>query len=965
MTRGLALMLTVLTGFTGLVYEVTWQKCLAILLGSHAEATAAVLAIFLGGLSVGYALFGRVSRQRLAKAQATGGAPRLLLVYGAVEAAIGLWALAFPFLFQGALFLSVRLPFQQDPGAFVADVALTALLIGPPTVLMGGTIPLLTQALARSLDDATRFHALVYGFNAAGAFVGALAAAFLLVPSLGIPDTLRAMGVLNLLAGGVFALRGVRGHAAPVAAPASETRTPRIEGMAVFAAAALLLGFAMMAVQTVLIRVGGLAFGPSHFTFAMVVAVFVACIAVGSLAVSAFARIPRVAVVLCPALLATSLALLYPWMDDTPWAAHLVRALFRDVEFAFHPYYGAVFLGVLAVLAVPVGLSGASLPLLFHELRRVHGELGHVAGRLYSWNTVGNLLGALLGGYALLYWLDLHHVYRLSVAAVAAATLLLTAWMFPLPRTALAAAGAAVLAGLWLLPAWAPERMSAGLFRSRMPGPASLQGIDQILSTSKLKVLFHDDDPTTTVTVKAPEQSGGRPSESIFTNGKSDGSLTGDYATMSLVALIPCLIAESCDEAFVIGYGTGVTAGEFAALESMQRVVVAEISRGVLEAAPLFDAGNLGASRNPKVELQRSDAYRALLRTQGSFDVIASEPSNPWVSGVEMLFSREFLEAARDRLRPGGVYAQWFHTYETDRETVELVLSTYEAVFDRVAVWSAQPVDLLLLGLMPGAELDLDRIEERFARPDMTAGLARAGITSVPQLLAHELLPLGVVEASALPGEVHTLLHPRLSHRAARAFFTGQKASLPPTAGEAAAEIGARNSLWRAWTERQGGLTPELHGTLVEELCPGNARLCLTALARWRHDEPDSPELAAALERFGGRFQPRQLAALAALYDEGLPGAVTPAQARAATENFGYHYHHAVPFDRAALDATWRRCRKPDCWPARREARVLLGEPGTNGDAPIETAGRGGGPEAGAPPSEEPGDDAGAMWRPE
>ncbi|MDJ0851815.1 MAG: fused MFS/spermidine synthase [Myxococcota bacterium] len=934
MTRAAALILTVLTGFTGLVYEVTWQKGLAILLGSHAEATAAVLAIFLGGLSLGYALFGRVSQRLLARARETGRPPRLLLVYGAVEGAIGLWALAFPLLFAGALGLSVRLPFQHDPGAFVADVVLTALLIGPPTVLMGGTIPLLTQALARSLDDATRFHALVYGFNAAGAFVGALAAAFLLIPALGIPDTLRWMGAANLLAGGIFALLGVRGRADVVSAaePAGHVAAARgVEGMAVFAAAALLLGFAMMAVQTVLIRVGGLAFGPSHFTFAMVVAVFVLCIAVGSLAVSAFGRIPRAAVVLCPALLAGSLALLYPAMDRTPWAAHVVRALFRDVEFAFHPYYAAVFLGVLAVLAIPVGLSGASLPLLFHELRRVHGELGHVAGRLYSWNTVGNLLGALLGGYALLYWLDLHHVYRLSVAAVAAAALLLAARMFPLPRTALAGAALAVLAALWVMPAWEPERMSAGLFRKRAPDSLTLEGIDPLVSRNQLRVLYHDDDPTTTVTVKEPTTDRGRPAQSIFTNGKSDGSLLGDYATMSLVALIPCLLTESCSDAFVIGYGTGVTAGEFAALDSMERVVVAEISRGVLDAAPFFDEGNLAASQSPKVELRRSDAYRALLRSQGSFDVIASEPSNPWVSGVEMLFSHEFLEAARDRLRPGGVYAQWFHTYETDRATIEMVLRTYDAVFDRVAVWFAQPIDLLLLGLMPEARLDLERLEERFQRPDVLAGLGRAGIKTFPQLLAHELLPLGVVEASAFPGEVHTLLHPRLSHRAARAFFTGRKAALPPTAGTAAAESGASNSLLRAWMEREGGLTPELRRTLVKELCPGSERLCLTVLARWWHDEPSSPELAATVRRVAPG-QAAKIAGLAMLFDEGLDGTVTPAQARAATENFGLYYHHAVPFAREALDATWRRCREPDCWPARREARALLGEPTTNGE---------------------------------
>ncbi|MGI9590813.1 MAG: fused MFS/spermidine synthase, partial [Myxococcota bacterium] len=849
--------------------------------------------------------------------------------------AIGLWALAFPTFFRVALEASVLLPFEHDPGAFAADVVLTALLIGPPTVLMGSTIPLLTQALSRSLDDATRFHALVYGFNAAGAFFGALAAAFFLIPALGIPHTLYAMGVVNLVAGGVFALLGARDR--EVAAPDSGPRAQpvRMAGYAAFAAAALLLGFAMMAIQTVLIRVGGLAFGASHFTFAIVVAVFVLCIAVGSLIVSAFTRIPRAAVVLCPVLLAGCLAALYPLMDHSPWGAHLLRALFRDVEFAFHPFHAAVLLGVLGVLAIPVGLSGASLPLLFHELRRVHGELGSVAGRLYSWNTMGNLLGALLGGYALLHWLDLHHVYRLGLVAVVAAAVLLAVQIFPLPRRLLAAvtaAGLAAAAGLWALPDWKPDRMSAGLFRARAPGSNTLQGIDAIVRSSNMSVVFYDDDPTTTVSVKKPLKAD-PPSLSILTNGKSDGSLVGDYPTMALVALLPCLIADSCNDAFVIGFGTGVTVGEFAALGSMERVLVAEISRGVLDAAPLFDFGNLGASKSPKVELHRGDAYRALLRSEGSFDVIASEPSNPWVSGVEMLYSREFLEAARSRLRPGGVYAQWFHLYETDQQTVDLVFATYSQVFHRVAVWFSMGPDLLLFGLMPEAELDLDRLAERFQRADLAAGMRRAGIESLPELLAHELLPLGVIQASLAPGEVHTLLHPRLSDRAARAFFLGKRAALRPTAGAAAAEAGARNSLLRAWIEREGGLTPELRRTIVGELCPHVARLCATALASWLHDEPDSPELARLIARYASYVPPRKVEALARFYGDGVPGPVTPVLARQATRQFGLHYHHALPFQREALEATWRRCRQPDCWPARRQSLALLGEPSPGGGA--------------------------------
>ena len=199
MIRPIALLLTVLTGFSGLVYQVAWQKYLAILLGSHSEAVAAVLAIFLGGLAAGYALFGRVTRRFVERARARGEAPQLLRLYGLVESGIGVVRAALP------------VPVQPGPGALRPHPArrrglraspstccLTILLIAPPTVLMGGTIPVLTQALSARLEEATRVHAWVYSFNTAGAFFGALAGAFVLIPWLGLDGVVRAMGLVNL-----------------------------------------------------------------------------------------------------------------------------------------------------------------------------------------------------------------------------------------------------------------------------------------------------------------------------------------------------------------------------------------------------------------------------------------------------------------------------------------------------------------------------------------------------------------------------------------------------------------------------------------------------------------------------------------------------------------------------------------------------------------------------------------------
>jgi spermidine synthase len=938
LTREVALLLTVFTGFSGLSYEVAWEKYLATLLGCHGEATAAVLALFLGGLALGYALFGSVTRHLVTRGEATGRAPRLLLFYGLIEAGIGAWVLLFPWLFESVRRLSLHVP--QTLAGFAFDVVLSALLIGPPAVLMGATIPVLTQALARSLSDATRFHAFVYGCNTAGAFLGALAAGFVLIPRLGLPGVMRAMGCVNLAVGGLYLVLGLRQRAVLGVAEEATSRPP---GFAACAAAALLLGFAMMAVQTVLIRLGALSFGASQFTFSMVVAVFVSCIALGSLAVSA---LPRISPLWLPASvwgLALLLLALYPRLEEASYWVHVLRSVFRDEAAAFYPYHLAALLGLLLVLGPPLVLSGASLPLIFHDLRRVMDDLGANAGRLYGWNTLGSLLGALLGGYALLFWLELNHVYRIAVAAVTVAALLLSLRRGAPPRLR----WAALLAGplgvvLALLPAWDPALLAVGLYRNRAPQPFTYRGPDALLTALEgWRPIYHDDDPTASVSVTEILLEKGKYARSILTNGKSDSSTKHDYPTMALAALLPALFAERPERAFVIGLGTGVTAGELAALEEVREVVVAEISPAVVRAAPLFDFANLGVSRNPEVRIVRSDAYRALQRSEERFDVVVSEPSNPWISGIEMLFSREFLLAARGRLRPGGVYAQWFHEYETSPEAMALVLRTYASVFEHVALWYTRPHDLVVLAFADASKaLDLSRLERRAARPDFAAGLTRAGVESFPELLAHELLPLGVIHAARLEGPLHTLYHPRLGYEAALGFFRGQTSQLPFMGGGEARQVGIDHSLIGRYAARFGGVLPiEERARIVSEACTVRVPVCATLLAKWLAEEPGDPAVQQDLARLStrlvetGRVTPAVLSRLESFFGDGRAEAderVSPKEARERQSLFVEFYHPAAPFEPQPLLDAWRRCRARNprqidaCRAGLRHATALL-----------------------------------------
>ena len=510
-------------------------------------------------------------------------------------------------LFRAISRLSLAIPHQAGALAFALDVGLSALLILPPAILMGGTIPILTQALSRSLADATRLHAQVYAFNTAGAFVGALAASFALIPWLGLDRVVIAMGFTNLAAGATFLWIGrSRGAAVVVREDAPGAGAPSALGL--YTVVALLVGFAAMCFQTVLIRVAGLALGSSNFTFAMVVAVFVLCIALGSFAVAALPRIPGALIVATQWLLALGMTLLYLPLNYAPYWAHLVRTWFRDIDAAFYPYHFTVFALALAVLAIPVGLSGATLPLIFHHLKREVGDLGAAAGRLYSWNTVGSLLGALLGGYLLFFWMDLDGVYRVALAAVVVAATLLTVQILALPRLpGMVMLLAPALAVIVALPSWDPNPLASAAFRMRTERPEdglSPRAFFKQL-TGNSRIAFYDDDPNSSVAVReTPLPDGVDPV--IITNGKPDGSIHYDYPTMALAALIPSLFATQLEHGFVIGFGTGVTTGELAAIPSMRDVTVAEISPGVIRAAQTL------RSEEPARARQRQDARRRL-----------------------------------------------------------------------------------------------------------------------------------------------------------------------------------------------------------------------------------------------------------------------------------------------------------------------------------------------------------------
>jgi hypothetical protein len=305
------------------------------------------------------------------------------------------------------------------------------------------------------------------------------------------------------------------------------------------------------------------------------------------------------------------------------------------------------------------------------------------------------------------------------------------------------------------------------------------------------------------------------------------------------------------------------------------------------------------------------------------------------VTGVEMLFSREFLLAAREKLSPSGVYAQWFHLYESDRQSVELVLRTYLSVFEHVSLWFTMHSDLVIMGIRdPERALDVDAIRARFGQPDFQAGFGRVDIFNLAAVFAHERVPLGVLNGLELEGPVQTLRHPRLSHLAAKAFFRGSSGEIPELIRPRDVRVGRENSLLRRLT---GGKNPPpvVLGVAASENCRFDlAAACATFMAKWKYDRPDSGRMAPVLAKLrkkpqnAGQLRKESINNLVFFFggERANPRENhTLAFARKQTNRYLKHFSLAVPFDRRVLEEIWRECDTPPCEQARRDLETVVG----------------------------------------
>jgi len=746
------------SGLCALIFQTAWLRDFRLIFGSSTPAAAAVLAVFMGGLGLGNAFFGR----------RVDASPAPLRFYAALELGISIAAGLSPFLVQTVRGMYIALGGQQAlgiAGATVVRLLLTALVIGVPTFLMGGTLPAAARAATATEDAGRRSIGWLYGLNTLGAVLGALLATFVLLELFGTRETLWIAVALNLVNAALAWRTAQRWAATPDGTPrpdrgsrrkSEKTKEPptlQTGGDAAAAdlqdaspvliyAAAGIVGFAFFLMELVWYRMLGPILGGTTFTFGLILAVALAGIGVGGAVYPLLfrSRVPTLRdLALSCAWEALAIAVPFALGDRVAIFALVLQGL-RYFGFAGQTL-GWTLVALVVIFPAAV-VSGIQFPLLIALLGRGSREVGRQVGPAFAWNTAGAIAGSLAGGFGLVPVLTAPGAWKFVFGLLSLLAILLALAVFRRQRRAgqllhplaVTAAATACLFALGPTSVWRHSGIGAG--RAWLP-PASNATRNDLIAWKRDRqrnIVWQADGREVSVAVSTAS------GVAFLVGGKSDGNAATDAGTQIMFSVLAAMLHPQPQEGLVIGLGTGESAGWLATLPTMQRVDVVELEPAIAAVAAASTALNHDVLHHPKVQIEFNDAREALQTTRRKYDVIASEPSNPYRAGVASLYTLDFYRAVRERLKPGGLFAQWVQGYEIDVLTMRIVLATLRTAFPYVEVWQAKPGDLVMICSAEPLAYELARLQERVAQPAYAEALRVGWRTqTVEGVLAHYL----------------------------------------------------------------------------------------------------------------------------------------------------------------------------------------------------------------------------------
>jgi spermidine synthase len=727
--RRFLLAVFIVSGFTGLIYESIWSHYLKLFLGHAAYAQTLVLAIFMGGMAFGsWAVAHYCLRIR-----------RLLWAYVMVEGLIGIFGLFFHQTFVAASNFSFAAVIPALPTVFLIHAykwSLAALLILPQSVLLGMTFPLISGGMIRRWPARPgETLATLYFTNSLGAAIGVVVSGFVLIKAVGLPGTILTAAILNIaLALVIWTIVG--GQAEPGSAPqATSGSVPGADKLTRwFTVAAFLTGAASFMYELGWIRMLSLVLGSSTHSFELMLSAFIFGLAFGGLYVRR--RIERIrdpmayvgyVMLAMGALAALTLPAYNLTFDFMAWflgiSAHTASG---------YVAFNLISQLIAALVMIPASFcAGMTLPLLTHELmRRGTGE--RAIGTIYSANTLGAIVGVLLTIHVLMPLIGVKGVI-LSGAAIHMAlglSRLLAGRRYPSRTSAIAMVSCTGVFGVAVFVVKLdPLRMTSGVYRT---GSATLP--------EGATVIYLRDGKTATISLV--EKAG---TVTIATNGKPDagiqigsGEATVDESTMVLAAAIPLSMHPHPARVANIGFGSGLTTHTLLTSGLVKRLDSIEIEPFMVEAARKgFGPRISNVFEDPRSHIVYEDAKTFFASAREPYDLIVSEPSNPWVSGVATLFSDEFYGRIVHYLAADGYFVQWMQVYETNIGVVASVVKALAPHFGAYALYNVDDLDILIIATRGAALRSPD--DRLLQSPQLRAELERVGIQSVADFQSRKI----------------------------------------------------------------------------------------------------------------------------------------------------------------------------------------------------------------------------------
>ena len=709
------------SGFCALVYQTTWLREFRLVFGSSTAATAAVIGVFMAGLGVGGIILGKRSET---KAQP-------LAFYAKLELLIAASAALSPFLIWSVRHLYIAVGGTATLGIFFGSVVrllFAALILAVPTFLMGGTLPAAVRAVVVQEDVERRSVGFVYGANTLGAVVGACLGTFYLFENFGNRLTLWLAAIINLGIA-LIALKLSKGMAVsetpkPPSRKDKAVAATSSRGFVLFAAG--VVGFAFFLMELVWYRLLGPLLGGSTFSFGLILAIALLGIGLGGLlygtfGLKRFASLGTFATT-C-GVEALLIALPFALGDRIAMAAMLLRPL------GTLGFYGHVMAwsALCFIVIFPAALvAGIQFPLLIALLGQGKEQVGSQTGAAYAWNTIGALAGSLAGGFGFIPLFSALGVWKIDtllLAVLCACSALyaikqrLVNWNRSIIPICAAILAVAMLAATGPTAFWRHSEIGLGHMRVFQPTPNEMR---DIVNGTRLRTIWEADGVESGVAMTAGN------GLAFVVNGRTDGNAIGDAGTQIMSGMIGAALHPNPTKALVVGLGTGSTAGWLAAVPSMERVDVVELEPVVINVAERCAPVNHNALQNPKLHVTFGDAREVLLTSRQKYDIIVSEPSNPYRAGVAGLFTREYYQSVDRCLNPGGMFFQWVQAYEIDQRTMQIFYSTLGSVFSHIESWQTTGGDILLLASHTPVHYDTAALSTRLATEPLKSALSAA-----------------------------------------------------------------------------------------------------------------------------------------------------------------------------------------------------------------------------------------------